>query len=90
MTSLAAASTAWDDWLKWMPGWLAFAWALGNGVYLGIRKVLDRRNKRALGPAADELREALITARSLFEEIIAKGRRADWCVWSMCTSRQVN
>ncbi|MFJ3772467.1 hypothetical protein ACIPX0_12305 [Streptomyces sp. NPDC090075] len=75
---LLAASSGWDDWLKWLPGWLAFAWAVGNGIYLGVRKVLDHRNKLALGAADDELREALTTARARFEDIIAQGRRADW------------
>ena len=78
MTSLAAATHWWDDWLKWTPGWLAFAWAVGNGIYLGIRKVLDRRSKLALGAAPDDLRTALITARTRFEDIVAEGRRADW------------
>ncbi|MFJ6895652.1 hypothetical protein [Streptomyces hokutonensis] len=78
MTSLAAATHWWDDWLKFTPGWLAFAWAFGNGIWLGIRKWRDRTAKLALGAAADELREALITARTRFEDIVAAGRRADW------------
>ncbi|MEU6285063.1 hypothetical protein [Streptomyces sp. NPDC047028] len=78
MTSLAAATLWWHDWLKWTPGWLAFAWAVGNGIYLGIRKMLDRRNMLALGTAPDDLRTALITARTRLEDIVAEGRRADW------------
>ncbi|MFI5880194.1 hypothetical protein [Streptomyces sp. NPDC051554] len=78
MTSIAASSSGWDDWLKWMPGWLAFAWAVGNGIFLGIRKWRDHRNKLALGPADNELRQALAAARSRFEDVIAQGRRADW------------
>jgi hypothetical protein len=32
----------------------------------------------ALGAAPDDLREALITARTRFEDVVAQGRRADW------------
>ncbi|MFE2823590.1 hypothetical protein [Streptomyces sp. NPDC059271] len=65
----------WADWPKFLPGWLAFVWTLG----LGARKVWVRRHHVALGPAADELRDALETARTRFEDIIsAGGRRADW------------
>ncbi|MEV6542302.1 hypothetical protein [Streptomyces sp. NPDC051665] len=78
MTLIAAPSSGWDDWLKWMPGWLAFAWALGNGIYLGIRRVFDRRARLALGAAPDDVREALITARTRFEDIVTEGRRANW------------
>lgn len=78
---LAAAAKAatephwWADWPKFLPGWLAFAWT----VSLGARKVWVRRHHVALGPAADELREALEAARTCFEDITsAGGRRADW------------
>lgn len=37
-----------------------------------------RRHKLALGAADDELREALITARTRFEDIVTEGRRAAW------------
>lgn len=63
------------DWLKFLPGWLAFAWTLGTGA----RKVWLRQHHVALGPAADELREALEAARTRFDDIVsAGGRRADW------------
>ncbi|MFI5879426.1 hypothetical protein [Streptomyces sp. NPDC051554] len=68
----------WDDWLKFTPGWLAFGWAFGNGIWQGIRKWRNVRHKVALGPADDELREALETARTRFEDIVAEGRRAPW------------
>ncbi|MGW6260789.1 hypothetical protein [Streptomyces sp. NPDC055085] len=71
----AAADPWWADWPKFLPGWLAFVWTLG----LGARKVWVRRHHVALGPAADELRDTLETARTRFEDIIsAGGRRADW------------
>jgi hypothetical protein len=62
------------DWLKFLPGWLAFAWTLG----LGSRKVWLRRHRLALGPDDTELREALRKARQTFREIEAEGRRKDW------------
>jgi hypothetical protein len=54
------------DWLKFLPGWLAFAvaaWTLTD-------KWRIRRHKVALGPDDAAVREALMTARSLFNEII--------------------
>ncbi|MFD8392540.1 hypothetical protein ACFV2N_25925 [Streptomyces sp. NPDC059680] len=70
-----AASSWWADWPKFLPGWLAFAWTL----VLGARRVWLRRHHLALGPDDDELREALTTTRTLFEDITAHGgRRADW------------
>ncbi len=74
MTPLAASPDWWVDWPKFLPGWLAFVWTLG----IGIRKVVLRRHRLALGAADDELREALTTARGLFEDITAEGRHADW------------
>ncbi|MGW1063344.1 hypothetical protein ACWD4F_02305 [Streptomyces aureus] len=77
---LAAAAKAateahwWDDWLKFTPGWLAFLWTVG----LGGKKVYQRRHTVALGAADKELREALETARSRFEDIVHEGRRAPW------------
>ncbi|WP_055491025.1 hypothetical protein [Streptomyces sp. TP-A0356] len=72
--TLAAASW-WTDWPKFLPGWLAFAWTLGTGA----RKVWLRSHKVALGAADNELREALKTARTLFEDITSQGRRTvDW------------
>ncbi|MFF3874682.1 hypothetical protein [Streptomyces sp. NPDC001978] len=71
----AAADPWWADWPKFLPGWLAFVWTLGAGA----RKVWVRRHRVALGPADDELREALTAIRTLFEDISAHGgRRADW------------
>ncbi|MGI5134215.1 MULTISPECIES: hypothetical protein [unclassified Streptomyces] len=70
-----AASSWWADWPKFVPGWLAFVWTLGAGA----RRVWVRRNRVALGPADDELREALTGIRTLFEVITTPGgRRADW------------
>ncbi|MFI8529054.1 hypothetical protein ACIGMX_02205 [Streptomyces aquilus] len=79
MLLAVAAKTAenpswWDEWGKFLPGWLAFLWVVGTAV----RKVWLRQQKLALGAADDELRDALIAARSSFEDIIAKGRRAPW------------
>ncbi|WLW55571.1 hypothetical protein [Streptomyces sp. YU58] len=64
-----AASSWWDDWLKFVPGWLAFLWAVGTA----LRKLWLRRHKTALGPDDEAVREALTTARTLFTDIIAKG-----------------
>lgn len=72
--NIASADPWWTDWPKFLPGWLAFVWTLG----VGIRKFVLRRHRLALGAADDELREALTTARGLFEDITAEGRRADW------------
>ncbi|GAA4016116.1 hypothetical protein [Streptomyces plumbiresistens] len=69
-----AASSFWDDWPKFVPGWLAFVATVGTWIY----KAWTRRHKVALGAADDELREALEAARIRFEDIIAEGRRADW------------
>ncbi|WP_405581469.1 hypothetical protein [Streptomyces sp. NBC_01092] len=69
-----AASSFWDDWPKFVPGWLAFVATVGTWIY----KAWTRRHTVALGAADDELREALEAARTRFEDIIAQGRRADW------------
>jgi hypothetical protein len=66
----AATETHWyDDWPKFLPGWLAFLWVVGTAV----RKVWLRLQKKAIGPDDDVVREALTTARTLFQDIVAKG-----------------
>lgn len=69
-----AASSWWDDWLKFTPGWLAFIATVGTWIYKGW----TRRHTVALGADDDKLREALEAARTRFEDIIAEGRRANW------------
>ncbi|MFF0094185.1 hypothetical protein ACFYSF_30085 [Streptomyces canus] len=64
-----AASSFWDDWPKFVPGWLAFLWAVGTA----LRKLWLRRHKTALGPDDEAVREALTTARTHFTDIITKG-----------------
>ncbi|WP_369263215.1 hypothetical protein [Streptomyces sp. R35] len=61
----------WDDWLKFTPGCPAFAWAFGNGIWLGIRKWHDRTAKLALGAAADELREHLTEVAQAWDQAFA-------------------
>lgn len=78
MLIAAAAKAAteahwWDDWPKFLPGWLAFAWTLG----VGVRKVWIRRHVTALGSADNELREALTAIREAFEQILARGGLLD-------------
>ncbi|MFE1441571.1 hypothetical protein [Streptomyces sp. NPDC058739] len=66
----AAAETHWwDDWPKFAPGWLAFAITIGTLIH----KWWTRRHKMALGPDDEAVREALTTARTLFNEIITRG-----------------
>ncbi|WP_030609705.1 hypothetical protein [Streptomyces fulvoviolaceus] len=63
------------DWLKFTPGWLAFLWAVGNGVWKGW---WVRRHHLALGPEAEELRTQLTEFRALLEEVASGGVRSDW------------
>ncbi|MCC5031886.1 hypothetical protein DMH02_001035 [Streptomyces sp. WAC 00631] len=70
----AAAALWWADWLKFVPGWLAFAWTVGAG----IRKVWLRRHQLALGPEAEELRKQLTEFRALLEEVRSGYHRSDW------------
>jgi hypothetical protein len=58
----------WDEWGKVLPGWLAFLWVVGTA----LRKVWLRQKKKAIGPDDDAVREALATARSLFNDIVSK------------------
>lgn len=69
MTTAAAASW-WADWPKFLPGWFAFAVTVGTLAH----KRWIRRHEVALGPADDELREALTAVRTQFEHIIAQPR----------------
>ncbi|MGW2169931.1 hypothetical protein ACWC1C_05290 [Streptomyces sp. NPDC001705] len=62
------------DWLKFLPGWLAFAWTLSAGA----RKVWLRRQHLALGPEAEELRTHLTETRSLLDEVTSGRHRSDW------------
>ncbi len=73
-TKATAESHWWEDWPKFLPGWLAFAWTLG----IGARKVFLRRHHLALGPEADELRTQLTTTRALLEEVTSGKTGADW------------
>ncbi|MGW3407771.1 hypothetical protein [Streptomyces sp. NPDC000888] len=56
------------DWLKFAPGWFAAAVA----VWTLTDKWRTRRHKVALGPDDPAVREALMTARSLFDGIIVR------------------
>ncbi|MGW5136195.1 hypothetical protein [Streptomyces sp. NPDC004135] len=69
------ASSWWHDWPKFLPGWLAFLATIGTVLY----KAWTRRHVVALGPDDVAVREALTTARRLFEEIIdERGVDATW------------
>ncbi|MET7738906.1 hypothetical protein [Streptomyces sp. NPDC005385] len=64
------------DYAKFLPGWLAFLWVIGNAAWKGL---WVRHHRLALGAADDELREALTATRSALEDITSKGgRRANW------------
>ncbi|MFD5252575.1 hypothetical protein ACFWM5_06965 [Streptomyces bobili] len=62
------------DWLKFLPGWLAFAWTIGAGG----RKVWLRRHQLALGPEAEELRKHLTGFRVLLDEVTSGRHLSDW------------
>ncbi len=70
----AAESHWWDDWLKFVPGWLAFVITIGTLIH----KWWTRRHKVALGLAADDLRAQLIAVRSLLEEVTSGGKESNW------------
>lgn len=74
MGPMAASPSIWDDWLKFVPGWLAFLVTSGTG----LRKAWTRRFHLALGPEAESLRELLISVRTLLEENRAFSHRLDW------------
>ncbi|MFD8261678.1 hypothetical protein ACFV19_22715 [Streptomyces griseoluteus] len=75
MVASAAASSSWLDYLKFLPGWLAFAWAVLNGLW----RWWVRRHRLAIGQEAEEVREALTRIRTLFGEIVAqKGCNSAW------------
>ncbi|GHE92927.1 hypothetical protein E5082_05430 [Streptomyces griseoluteus] len=66
---LAAAKAAtkshwWDDWLKFVPGWLAFVLTMGTLIH----KWWTRRQRLAVGPDVDELRELLVSFRGWFSK----------------------
>jgi hypothetical protein len=69
-----AAPSVWDDWPKFVPGWLAFLATLGAGT----RKAWTRRHHVALGLEAESLRSQLISVRALLEENTASSHRFDW------------
>ncbi|MFJ8595506.1 hypothetical protein [Streptomyces sp. NPDC093598] len=70
-----AASSWWDDWPKFLPGWLAFLATVGTWAH----KAWTRRHKVALGPDDEAVRLALTTARGLFREIIdQRGFEVTW------------
>ncbi|TGB03200.1 hypothetical protein [Streptomyces sp. MZ04] len=70
-----AATSFWDDWLKFTPGWLAFLATAGTWIY----KAWVRRHHVALGADPVALRAAVEAARTHFEDITsAGGKRADW------------
>lgn len=64
----------WSDWPKFLPGYLAF----GATVVTQTQAYVGRRHRRRLGPADTEVRAQLTTARSLFEDMVNRGRRTDW------------
>ncbi|GAA4671735.1 hypothetical protein GCM10023347_27130 [Streptomyces chumphonensis] len=71
---MAAADLSWADWLKFVPGWLAFVWTVGAGT----RKVWLRRHQLALGPEAEALRRQLTEFRALLDEVTSGLHRSDW------------
>jgi hypothetical protein len=65
----------WQDWPKFVPGWLAFL----ATAYTLTRSWLTRRHRLALGPDEDSAREQLTLARTHFQDITsADGQRAKW------------
>lgn len=64
----------WQDWPKFVPGWLAFL----ATIYALGRAWINRRHHLSIGPDADAVREQLTECRRLFGDIVAKGRRSDW------------
>ncbi|MFD3503733.1 hypothetical protein [Streptomyces sp. NPDC058678] len=64
----------WQDWLKFVPGWLAFL----ATIYALVRAGINRRHHLSIGPDADAVREQLTECRRLFGEVVATGRRSDW------------
>ncbi|MET9785405.1 hypothetical protein [Streptomyces canus] len=65
----------WQDWPKFVPGWLAFA----ATVYSVARTGLTRLYRRALGPDDDLVRKQLELARKHFQDIASVGgRREKW------------
>ncbi|MGW2284936.1 hypothetical protein [Streptomyces phaeochromogenes] len=78
----ASDSAWWDDWLKFVPGWLAF---LGTLVSAWRRRV-HRKYKLALGPDGVGLRDALTMMRGLFLEVCS-GERAHRRAWFENASR---
>lgn len=69
-----ASDPWWQDWLKFLPGWLAFI----ATSYTLVRAALNRRHQSSIGPEADAVRERLTTCRRLFGDVVAQGRRSDW------------
>lgn len=55
----------WLEGAKFVPGWLAFAYS----VFAGFARWRKRRHLRAVGPA-DEIRQALTTARDLLDDVV--------------------
>lgn len=70
----SAGAPWWQDWPKFVPGWLAFL----ATSYTLIRAGLNRRHHLSIGPEADAVREQLTVCRRLFGDIVAEGRRTDW------------
>lgn len=63
------------DVVKFLPGWLAL---LLSG-YLALRTWRTQRLRRALGPDGEAVREALVDARRLLEEVCTRGgQRVQW------------
>ncbi|GAA3832429.1 hypothetical protein GCM10022403_076940 [Streptomyces coacervatus] len=69
------SSPWWQDWPKFVPGWLAFL----ATTYSLARTGLTRFHRRALGPDDTVVREQLVLARAHFQDITsAGGRREKW------------
>ena len=60
-----AAEWSWIDWIKFLPGWLAFVATGGTWVW----KWRVRKHSLAIGPDPNDLREVLVKAREQFHEL---------------------
>lgn len=72
--AIAGGDPWWQDWPKFVPGWLAF---LATAYTLG-RAWLNRRRQLSIGADADVVREQLTASRRFFGDIVTGGRRSDW------------
>ncbi|MFD3827119.1 hypothetical protein [Streptomyces sp. NPDC058625] len=72
---MVTAASMWSDWLKFVPGWLAFLATVATWV----QNARARKHSLAIGPDHNELRQVLTTAREQFDELgKEEPRRSEW------------